>query len=298
MQREITILEYRPELSEHVLVGLAGFYGTSISFLNRSFTGMDFTAVLDTLIRKEMVRSFIVILPDTMTSFGGNQYINSTAVGNYEDFICSDLFLWIRERYGMRRVGIFGKSSGGFGAYTLTARHPEKFSGFIDVSGDSAFEYCYMRDMPDAIKAVRSHGLNSFMKRFRSDAYHTREDLNAMSIVACSAFYSPVQETDCGFSLPFHETTGEFDDEIWERWLEFDPARNIVRYAKHLHDQVVILQSGNRDEFSLDIGTFIMSRKLRDEGVDHKYLTYDCGHFGVDHLYLDSIPLLIRGMEG
>lgn len=296
--REIMALEYIPEKSESVHIGLAGFFGTSYSFLNRSFTGMDFIAVLETLIRRRLVRSFIIVLPDTMTSFGGNQYVNSSAVGNYEDFISSDLTGWIRKKYGKRTVGLFGKSSGGFGSYTLAAMHPNTFGGFVDVSGDSGFEYCYMRDIPDTISVLKKNGLESFLSKFRRAPFHTKEELNAASIVAASAFYSPLPSGNGKFSLPFNEKTGEFRDDVWKRWLEFDPARNIDRYAEALRDKTVILQTGRKDDYSINIGMSIMSQKLSNSGIDHKFITYDCGHFGIEYLYLYSLPMLMNGLEG
>jgi len=87
----------------------------------------------------------MIAIPDSMTSLGGNQFINSEAVGNYEDFIIKDVVGWIKHDFGKRKIGIFGKSSCGFGAYNLTVKNPETFSGFVDVSGDSAFEYCYIK---------------------------------------------------------------------------------------------------------------------------------------------------------
>ena len=53
------------------------------------------------------------------------------------------------------------------------------------------------------------------------------------------------------------------------------------------------LQTGKNDEFSLNLGIEGLSKILLTHSVDHVSQTYEGGHFGIDYLYLDSIPELI-----
>ncbi len=296
VERAITSIEYNAHEETPVIIGLAGFYGTSFSFLNRSFTSIDFKSTLEKIASTGKVDSFVIILPDTMTSFGGNQYMNSSAVGMYEDFITHDVVDFIKNKYGKRRIGLFGKSSGGFGSYNLSINNPELFRGFIDVSGDAGFEYCYMRDFPQAIDTLGKTGLTEFMKKFRTSDFHTNSDLNVNGVIAMSAFYSPDRSGEMGIELPFDMHTGELKEDVWKKWKKLDPLQNARSHIKDLKKMKIILQTGSRDEFSINIGMRGLSNILHDNGVDHQFMEYDAGHFGIDYFYEKSLPELINGL--
>ncbi|WP_393971202.1 hypothetical protein OXIME_001460 [Oxyplasma meridianum] len=70
-------MEYNSNDETPVLIGLAGFYVTSFSLVKRSFSGIDFLKVLERIAEKKFVESFKIVLLDTMTSQGGNLYLNS-----------------------------------------------------------------------------------------------------------------------------------------------------------------------------------------------------------------------------
>jgi esterase/lipase superfamily enzyme len=294
-EREVIVLERNVNDKTPALIGLAGFFGSSVSFLNRSYSSHDFFRAMGRISERKS-SSFLIFLPDTMTSYFGNQYVNSTAVGNYEDFIVKDVLNFINSKYGRRKVGLFGKSSGGFGSYNLASRHPEIFDGFIDVSGDSGFEYCYLKDFPDAISQLEGTTIKKFMKHFNEKPRPNNSELGTMNTIAMSAFYSPNGSKGVGFDLPFSTKYHTFREDIWGKWLEFDPLRNIEERIENIRDQKVILQVGKRDEFSINIGMKGMSKLLTKNKIRHEYKEYDEGHFGIEYLYEDSIPSLIDAL--
>lgn len=296
-ERSVTVVEYNAGEVSPVIIGLAGFYGTSFSFMNRSFTSIDFISTLEKMVSGKKVDSFIIVLPDTMTSFGGNQYVDSTAVGNYETFITRDLMGFIRNKYGKRNIGLFGKSSGGFGSYNLSIKNPGLFKGFIDVSGDSGFEYCYLRDFPQAIDVLGKTGVTGFLEKYRKSDFHTNQDLNVNGVIAMSAFYSPAPDEEMGIRLPFETSTGELREDVWRKWKKLDPIQNARDSISELKKKKIILQTGSRDEFSINIGMRGLSRILKDNGVDHHFTEYDAGHFGIDYFYEESLPELINGIR-
>jgi S-formylglutathione hydrolase FrmB len=55
---------------------------------------------------------------------------------------------------GTGRRGVFGKSSGGYGAITHALRHSDIWSAAACHSGDMGFELCYLPDMPAALRAL------------------------------------------------------------------------------------------------------------------------------------------------
>ena len=295
--RDIFIIEHNSTDDTPILIGLAGFFGTAQSFLNRSFTNLDFLGTLEVITRSNPELPFIIALPDTMTGLRGNQYLNSTAVGNYEDFITRDLYGFLEKRYGKRKLGLFGKSSGGFGAYNLASQHPDIFSGFIDVSGDSAFEFCYLKDFPGAFETIKKYGTGNFLTKFLESPSHTTAELDTLNLLAMSAFYSPKEDEDVGIGLPFSLETGLVREEIWKKWLEFDPVRNVRQRLDNLREQTVVFQVGNHDEFSLYLGIGALSTILNENSIANTIMRYDEGHFGIDYFYRDSIPMLIQGIS-
>lgn len=66
--------------------------------------------------------------------------------------------------------------------------------------------------------------------------------------------------------------------------------------SRILKKMKIILQTGSRDEFSINIGMRGLSNILHDNGVDHQFMEYDAGHFGIDYFYEESLPELINGL--
>ena len=274
-----------------VFIGLPGFFGSGNSFLNKNYTSLDF---MDVLTKLQNDFSFIIVLPDTMTRFGGNQFVDSSAVGNYETYITRDLMQYIKSKYGGRDVFLFGKSSGGFGSVSLTLDHPELYAGFIDISGDSYFPYCYMPDFSTAYMEIRESGIDSFIDLYRKDYTHTQNQITAYNVIAMAAFYSPDKTS---IKLPFSSETGELIPEVWERWLKFDPVNRLAGEINRLKGKKIILQTGNHDEFRINIGMNIIHDKLKKSNMEHIYREYPAGHFNTNYFYLDSFPEILRNYK-
>jgi enterochelin esterase-like enzyme len=98
---------------------------------------------MNRLISKGRVGEMILVHIDCFTKLGGNQYVNSTAIGNYEDYIVKEIIPYIDNNYNCQNRVVFGKSSGGYGSIMLGAHHPEVFNGVVDHSG--------MRDLNTAV---------------------------------------------------------------------------------------------------------------------------------------------------
>src|SRR5437879_13407118 len=77
--------------------------------------GEDPKSKLDRLIRTGKMGPMIVPMVDCFTKVGGNQYINSTATGRYDDYLRKEIVPFVESKYRISRRGIWGKSSGGDG---------------------------------------------------------------------------------------------------------------------------------------------------------------------------------------
>ncbi len=113
--------------------------------------------ILDNLISQKLIVPMIVVnndpslingptdhqpgyIPDTET-YAGSWYVNSELNGRFEDFIVNNTIDFIdanfRTKASFAYRGIMGQSMGGYGAFYLGMKHPEKFIGWGSCSATS-----------------------------------------------------------------------------------------------------------------------------------------------------------------
>ena len=89
----------------------------------------------------------IAVFPDCFTRLGGNQYLNSSAIGRYADYLNEELVPFVDKEFrtgeGPQHRGCFGKSSGGFGAMRLGMSRPDIWGAVANHSGDAHFDFVY-----------------------------------------------------------------------------------------------------------------------------------------------------------
>ncbi len=282
--RRVEVIEPENPQGRPLLVYLSGFLSSAISQLNYDPLSEDMLSRMRRLKAEGKIEGSIIVLPDTFTKVGGNQYINSPAVGNYEDFLLKELIPFFSEKYKTDRVGMFGKSSGGYGALVLGMKSP-LIKAIASHSGDAYFEYVYLPFFPKVIPHLRKFKgpkdwLNWFWAR---ENKKRREYLNTLNVVGMSAFYSPTPSGD--IELPFDLETGQIIDDVWRRWLEKDPVRLVDSYYESLRGKSLYLDVGAKDEFNIQYGFRILHKKLKDFKVDHFYEEYDDGHFNTSYRY-------------
>ncbi|MGH6877155.1 MAG: alpha/beta hydrolase-fold protein, partial [Rhizomicrobium sp.] len=104
-----------------LLVDLVGFTAGGPAHTNwKNFTE-NAPERLDRLIASGAMPPVVVAFPDCFTKLGGNQYINSAGTGRWADFLLEEAVPFVERRFhcgGTGRRGVFGKSSGGYGAIT------------------------------------------------------------------------------------------------------------------------------------------------------------------------------------
>lgn len=277
---------------------LTGFTGRGTMLLNDDAWQENIAQRMDRLIREGKARPMILVMPDCFTRIGGSQYLDSPAVGNYESHVISELVPFIDRKYRTlaqrEHRAVVGKSSGGYGSVILALRHPDMFGLMASHSGDMYFELCYK---PDIIRAVRAWkkfgGLDKFWQAFPT--IHPQDnDLKAMlNTIAMAACYSPNPNAPHGFDLPFDPETGEFLDQVWQRWLAWDPVYLVDRHLDALRSlKLIYLDAGLRDEFNLQYGARIFTRRLKDRGISYIHEEFDDGHFAIQYRYDNSLQAI------
>ena len=145
-----------------VIYWLAGYSGTGEMLFSGNPWQPGLGERLDRLVGSGAMGEAIVVAPDCFTRWGGAQYLDSPALGNYETHLVREVIPAVDARYRTvatreaRAIG--GKSSGGFGALVLAMRHPELFAAVASHAGDMAFELSALKDLPVAARTLRRRG--------------------------------------------------------------------------------------------------------------------------------------------
>src|SRR5918994_1631765 len=74
-------------------------------------------------------------------ALGGNQYVNSPAIGDYADYLTREIIPFVEREFrtdaGREHRDCFGKSSGGYGAIIHGMKYAKYWGAIADHSGDA-----------------------------------------------------------------------------------------------------------------------------------------------------------------
>lgn len=289
-----------------VLWDLAAFTNSGPGHLNWRNHGENLPSRLDRLIGSEKMPSVAVVFPDCFTSLGGNQYVNSPGVGRYADYIIDELVPLVEDRFNIRETrdgrGVFGKSSGGYGALYLAMHYPEVWGAAASHAGDAGFEWLYLPEFPTAARCLSEFDgdTEAFIRHFWSKNQPAGADFSTLMVLAMAASYDPPKDGTPGVRLPFDLSTLELDPEAWGRWLAFDPIRQLddpgcqsaLKQLKGLYIDV-----GFRDQYNSHFGNRRLKARLEALGIDHHYEEFDGTHSGIDWRLDVSLPWLMSRLS-
>lgn len=282
---------------------LAGYTGAGPAHIGWRAFDESVVQRVDRLIASGAMAPAIVLFPDCFTTLGGNQYINSTALGAYADYLIDELVPFVdgelRTLAAAEHRGVFGKSSGGYGALVHGMRYPHVWGAVADHSGDAQFDVVYRSDFPDTIATLSKHDrdVRAFIEHFWQVHKPSGTDIHALMIICMAATYDPDPEAELGFRLPFDLYTGELDAERWQRWLAHDPIYLVRDYAGNLARlKALFIDCGWRDQYHIHLGNRILARELTRAGVEHVYEEFDDDHSGIDYRLERSLPYLAAAL--
>jgi S-formylglutathione hydrolase FrmB len=292
-----------------VIYLLAGFASTGQSFMNYSFGRQSVPEMAESLIAEGKMAESIIVMPDCMTRYGGSQYVDSVATGNYETWLVEEMILCIDTALmtlGERKHrAVAGKSSGGFGALRLGMKHSDTFAAVACHSGDMCFELCYKPNFPAAARVLEQYkgSISAFFASWESALKKPQREFALLDMLAMAAAYSPDPDKTApeNIRLPFNPHTCELIDEVWQEWLRFDPVKMIERaeYRNALHSlEALFLDCGTLDEYNLQFGNRIFSAKASHYGIKHRYEEFMDSHSNTSYRYSVSLPLLSEAIAG
>lgn len=267
---------------------IQGMTGQVDMWRNRAAFRPTLLELVDRLFAEEGCPPAHVVFADAWTSYGGSQFLDSPATGNYHTYLCDEIVPFVDARYPTSSRGIAGKSSGGYGAMVTPMLRPDLFAGLATHAGDALFEFCYLPEFPQVVRALRESYDGSY-ERFWED-FHSRPaftkaaDPVLVNTYAMAACYSAGE-------LPF-DSTGQLKSEVWERWLAWDPVRMVDAHADALRNlRAIYIDAGTGDEYYLDVGAEAFRAALERIGVtDVFFELFDAKHGAIEYRY----PLALR----
>ncbi len=277
------------------------------------------------LVHERKMAPAIIVFPDCFTAFGGNQYVNSSAVGRYADYLTRELVPFVDRELRTLAVrehrGVLGKSSGGYGALIHSMKHTRHWGAAASHSGDAGFELVYewhtaldelakhraapRVEGPVDVRATASAGKDGaddgriarFLAHVWAERQPSRAEIETLNALAMAATYDPDPKAPNGFRVPFSLETGERLERRWRRWLRHDPVHLVARYARSLRTlRGLYLDCGWRDQYRIHYGNRRLSRALAEHRVRHVYEEFDGAHSGVDYRLDVSLPFLSRAL--
>jgi Putative esterase len=284
---------------------LQGFTGHLSMWRNRTPFEQPFPEAADAVFAASQAPPAIVVYVDAWTSYGGSQFVDSSATGRYHSYLCQEIVPWVDARYrtiaDRAHRAIMGKSSGGFGAMITPMLRPDLFGALATHAGDSLYEQCYLRDFGAAVRALR--GFDGDIWKWWRDfcsrvPFSNPADALLVSLLGVAAAFSA--NDDGTIDLPFDPRTGVVRPDVWQRWLDFDPVRMAPRYADALRSlRAVWIDAGTRDDYFLDVGAEAVRAQLRAIGVPDELIRFelfDGTHGSIGYRYPMSLAWLCQRM--
>jgi enterochelin esterase family protein len=296
---------YDPQGSRRypVLYCLHGYTGSAAVLIAAQPWNLNVIQRADRLIREKKMPEAIVAIVDGWTRFGGSQYVNSIHNGNYASLVVEDAIPFVDANFrtiaheGGRAV--FGKSSGGFGSFHMVFEYPGTFAAFASHSGDAYFSMCYMPEFAAAVRTFEKFGSpKAFLETFERTNKPPQDFFAAVNELGMTAAYSPAKAEAFALDFPFDLKTAELREDIFAKWLTFDPVERVgPEKAKLERLRLLYVDCGIRDEYNLAAGARIFAQRCRDAGIDVRHEEFDDDHRNVGYRYDVSLPALAEALD-
>lgn len=311
-----------------VLYDLVGFTGSGLAHTNWKPFGDNVPERAARLIHEKKMGPAILVFPDCFSALGGNQYVNSTAIGNYADYLTQEIIPFVDREFrtlaSREHRGCFGKSSGGYGAIVHGMKYAKHWGAVADHSGDAYFDFVYRHDWPNTLAELAKHRLpkrkpgaydakrearrmadgrdDGRIRRFLQHVWKKEKlsgkEGHCIMNLCMAATYDPDPRVPNGFRIPFNAETGELIAERWRNWRRHDPINLVSRYRASLRSlRGIYIDCGWRDQYHIHYGSRILSRRLAEAGIRHRYEEFDDDHSDIDYRMDVSLPFLYRALR-
>ena len=316
-----------------VLYDMVGFTGSGLSHVGWRAFGDNLPERAARLMHERKMGPVIFVFPDCFTALGGNQYINSSAIGRYADYLTREIIPFVDSRVPhardrARHRGCFGKSSGGYGAIIHGMKYAEHWGAIGRSFGRRVLRFRLLARLAeyaqrareasakpkrkagryDVASAAARRGLaegldDGRVTRFLDDVW-TKEKLgpaegHCIMNLCMAATYDPDPKAPLGFRVPFNLETGERDRARWKRWLDARPVHLVDRYRRRI---CAALRDLHRLRLARPV-SHPLRRRASSRSASAapasrmRYEEFDDNHSDIDYRMDVSLPFLYRALK-
>jgi enterochelin esterase family protein len=232
--------------------------------------------VLDPVFGRMGVPPMIVAIPDGWSRWGCGQWVDSPVTGNFEQYVLHDVIPYVDGAYRTlptaRSRGALGFSSGAFGSWNLASRNPDVFGAMAVLSADSWLDLTHKFMLYKYLDSIWPEAPNGPVEgNFWSEIVYDY-----------AATYSPNPDNPPFYvDLPMAWPSGELLQDVWDRWLSFDPVVNVHDRLDNLRKlSGILLDAGSNDDYNLHWGHRLLSHYLTQAGIAHEHRENSGNHGG------------------
>jgi S-formylglutathione hydrolase FrmB len=287
-----------------VLYVLHGYTGDAAALVSAKAWETNVVQWIDRSIAGGKMPPTLLAVVDGFTRLGGSQYMNSIHNGEYATYVVRDVVGYLDAQYRtIAREGgraVLGKSSGGYGSLHLVMTQPGTFAAFASHSGDTYYRYACLPNFADAQRTLEKHGndIEAFVTAFEAAPKRSDDEYATIEMLGYTAAYSPRAAQAFALDLPWDQTTGELREDVFARWLTFDPVEMcLTKKAEFERLRLSYIDCGRRDQYGLDIGARILVQRLRSMGIEVRHEEFDDDHRNVGYRYAVSLPALAAVLD-
>ena len=227
----------------------------------------------DDLMGGRRCREMILVMPDGWNKWGCSQWVDSGINGNYAKFVAEDVVNFVDANYrtvpeSSHRM-VAGVSSGGIGSFHVAGGNPDVFGAAAVRSADCYFEVTHVPWLTRLVNASWPQGF----------AGPLPGNTDSWFCYGLAAAYSPnARKPPYYCDLPIRFPTGELIEDVWQKWLHFDPIYAYARYVDAFRSIHLFTDCGAQDEFDFHLGHRILHERLKKARVKHVYEEFEGTH--------------------
>lgn len=246
-----------------VVYFLHGFGATAQQYVE--FFG--WPASLDAQFASGKLQDMILVLPDTMNTYGGSMYSSSPTIGDWEAFVARDVVGYVDGHYRTvaRREarGLAGHSMGGYGTLRIGMKYPDVFIALYSMSA------CCL----DPRGSGRG---DADLEKLTAPAEVAKMTPFSRTTLAASASWAAnVQRPPFYMDLP--TSGGAAQADVLERYTANALTAMASQYSAQLRRyKAIAMDIGLQD--GLIGGNAKLDQELTRLGVAHGYATYEGDH--------------------
>ena len=261
------------------IIYLAPFTGTGFARANWKAFAETLPQRHERLVGDGKMPPSILVMPDTFTSLGGNQFIDSETMGKWGTWLREDLRSELNSRYNISGYGLVGKSSGGYGAL-VRGMLDDCWDAVACHSGDCGFELLFGIEMATTLTEIMPHGgVDQFLEYVKQTSSLKGDDFHTLMMLAMAATYSDG-------TLPVNENC-KFDDDKWAEWKSWDPLTMI---EEHQNLPPCWIDVGDSDQYNIQYGLRQLHKRMTELEIEHEWEEFPGTHSGIDHRLDLSLP--------